>query len=310
MGTVAGAGTRRYHGHLVAALRPPVQRHLLLSKLHEAIVVDGAEHAPLHRPVPGDPRPRASGRIQEFLLDPFPTWTFEAGGVRLRSGSSSSAGKTPSWSGTGRAARAGSGFGVFLAYRDYHALSHANGALDGTVREEGQTVRLRPYADCPSSGSTTAARASNAAATGTSRTEYLAELERGLDFQEDLGAPARSSSTCRPAARAFVAATLGDRRIDATVVETLESAERDRRRTPYADPLTARLSVAADHYLVRRADEIQSTRRSRLDIRGPLGGEIRIRRGEATSTVGAPWGAASPRSSRATRGSPTGGATP
>jgi predicted glycogen debranching enzyme len=37
-------------------------------------------------------------------------------------------------------------------------------------------------------------------------------------------------------------------------VEALEEAERARRRVPYADPLTARLSVAADQFLVRRAD--------------------------------------------------------
>ncbi len=35
MGTVAGANTRRYHGTLVAALRPPADRHLLLVKVDE-----------------------------------------------------------------------------------------------------------------------------------------------------------------------------------------------------------------------------------------------------------------------------------
>ncbi|HEV2764482.1 MAG TPA: glycogen debranching enzyme N-terminal domain-containing protein, partial [Pyrinomonadaceae bacterium] len=39
--TVAGLNTRRYHGLLVAATRPPVGRTVLLSKLEETLVVGG-----------------------------------------------------------------------------------------------------------------------------------------------------------------------------------------------------------------------------------------------------------------------------
>ena len=41
--TVIGANTRRYHGLLVAALMPPAQRHLILSKVDESIVIDNEE---------------------------------------------------------------------------------------------------------------------------------------------------------------------------------------------------------------------------------------------------------------------------
>ena len=39
-GTVAGATTRRYHGLLVAALRPPVARTVLVTKLDETVTLD------------------------------------------------------------------------------------------------------------------------------------------------------------------------------------------------------------------------------------------------------------------------------
>jgi predicted glycogen debranching enzyme len=39
--TISGAHTRRYHGLLVAATRPPVGRMVMLSKLDETIAVDG-----------------------------------------------------------------------------------------------------------------------------------------------------------------------------------------------------------------------------------------------------------------------------
>lgn len=42
--TVIGANTRRYHGLLVASLTPPAQRHLLLSKIDEAINVNGKNY--------------------------------------------------------------------------------------------------------------------------------------------------------------------------------------------------------------------------------------------------------------------------
>src|SRR6266571_1049679 len=39
--TVAGMNTRRYHGLLTAATKPPVGRVLLLSKFEETVVIGG-----------------------------------------------------------------------------------------------------------------------------------------------------------------------------------------------------------------------------------------------------------------------------
>ena len=40
-GTACGANTRRYHGLLVAALEPPGQRTVLLSRVDETVIVGG-----------------------------------------------------------------------------------------------------------------------------------------------------------------------------------------------------------------------------------------------------------------------------
>ena len=42
--SVIGANTRRYHGLLIAPLMPPAQRHLLISKIDESIVVNNEEY--------------------------------------------------------------------------------------------------------------------------------------------------------------------------------------------------------------------------------------------------------------------------
>ena len=39
--TITGLNTRRYHGLLVAATKPPVGREVLLSKLEETLWIDG-----------------------------------------------------------------------------------------------------------------------------------------------------------------------------------------------------------------------------------------------------------------------------
>ena len=39
--TIVGLNTRRYHGLLVAATKPPVGRMVLLSKVEETLIIDG-----------------------------------------------------------------------------------------------------------------------------------------------------------------------------------------------------------------------------------------------------------------------------
>ena len=41
--TIIGANTRRYHGLLIAPLKPPAQRSLILSKLDESITINNKE---------------------------------------------------------------------------------------------------------------------------------------------------------------------------------------------------------------------------------------------------------------------------
>ena len=42
--TIIGANTRKYHGLLIAPLTPPARRYLILSKLDEAVIIDGKEY--------------------------------------------------------------------------------------------------------------------------------------------------------------------------------------------------------------------------------------------------------------------------
>lgn len=77
-GTVANLLTRRYHGLLVAALKPPVERTLMLSKLDETASYD--EHSyPLYanRWAGGSIDAEGLSHIERFQLEgTIPVWTF------------------------------------------------------------------------------------------------------------------------------------------------------------------------------------------------------------------------------------------
>ena len=78
--TLTGTNTRRYHGLLVAATRPPVGRAVLLSKVEETLVVGGERFELSLNQYPGTISPEGDRFLRGFALDPFPRFVYEAGG--------------------------------------------------------------------------------------------------------------------------------------------------------------------------------------------------------------------------------------
>src|SRR5436853_982038 len=79
--TIAGLNTRRYHGLLVAATKPPVGRILLLSKIEEALIVDGRRYELSANQYPNVVHPQGYKYQTGFRLDPFPIFTYEVEGI-------------------------------------------------------------------------------------------------------------------------------------------------------------------------------------------------------------------------------------
>ena len=258
MGTVAGVNTRRYHGLLVASLRPPVDRQVLLSRLDETVIGDGKIELATNQ-YPGALSPTGYQRLTEFRLDPFPTWVFDVGGAHLTKQLFLVQGEQTvvvqySCSRARLLVAA-----PFLAFRDYHSLAHANSLLDGRAVESSSdaalTLRFAPYAGLPPLHLHASPGASFAADGGWYyNTEYLEELERGLDFREDLFRAGSLTFDLAPGEPVFVVASLGSGAFDAHRVRELEQAERARRKPSSRDPQQARIEAAADQFIVRRAD--------------------------------------------------------
>ncbi|HUJ27328.1 MAG TPA: amylo-alpha-1,6-glucosidase [Myxococcales bacterium] len=254
MGTVAGTNTRRYHALLVASLRPPVDRHVLLSRLDEVVSADGLPDVALaSNQYPGTIAPQGYTHLIEFRLDPFPTWVFDVGGAHVEKQLFMVPGEQAVVVQYRATRPRRLSVSPFLAFRDYHSLTHANGSLDGDVREErtpgALVLRIKPYASLPEL-SLHASPGAHFQRDGCwyFDNEYLVELDRGLDFREDLwkaGTLALQLEQNRPA---FIVAAIGSRRFDAAEVAALEAQVREQRRG------RDMLDLAADQFIARRAD--------------------------------------------------------
>src|SRR5262245_13950954 len=82
--TIMGLNTRRYHGLLVATLKPPVERFVLLSKLGETLFIDGQPFDLSANRYPGTVHPQGFRYLKQFRLDPFPTFIYEVESVEIQ----------------------------------------------------------------------------------------------------------------------------------------------------------------------------------------------------------------------------------
>ena len=85
MGTIAGSLTRRYHGLLVAALKPPLGRTLLLANLDELAVLREEEYKLYtSRWASGDVDPEGYRFLEGFRLEgTTPVWTYALAEAQL-----------------------------------------------------------------------------------------------------------------------------------------------------------------------------------------------------------------------------------
>src|SRR5579885_2325410 len=129
-GTVAGTLTRLYHGLLFGALKPPLGRTLLVSKLEEIVEYDGAEYSlSTDRWVGGALDPQGYRYIERFRLDgTSPVWTFAIADALLEKRVWMQQGKNTTYiqykmiRGTRPADLTAK---ALVNYRDFHASTHA-----------------------------------------------------------------------------------------------------------------------------------------------------------------------------------------
>jgi len=182
--TASGMNTRRYHGLLVAATKPPVGRMVMLSKLDERMLVDGAWHELATNQYPGALHPRGLDRLVSFERGVFPTSEFRAAGVRLRKTVAAIHGENTTvilYELVEAAHDVTIELRPFIAGRDDHGLAHANDAVHRDAQFVDDVFALQPYDGVPSLFIGISDATFHAAPDWYYRFEYAMELERGLD---------------------------------------------------------------------------------------------------------------------------------
>ncbi len=264
MSTVSGGNTRRYHGLLVAATKPPVGRTVLLSKLEETLLVNGRRVDLSTNRFPGVTHPEGFRVLSAFRKDPFPTFTWDVDGVVLEKEVFMPHGEDAvcvTWrlvKGGNDGAPIGLEVRPLVAFRDFHALTHENADLDSRVDIETDNVRIEPYKGLPALFFAHEGTAKQAGDWYRSF-EYEEEKARGFDYEEDLWHPATLSFTFEESARwahreaGLIASTSPRSASDLHLLRNSELARREQlTRSAPEDPILGKLFLAADQFVVAR----------------------------------------------------------
>jgi predicted glycogen debranching enzyme len=256
--TLAGLNTRRYHGLLTAATKPPVGRMVLLSKLEETLLLDNRRFDLSANQYPGVIHPQGHQYLAGFRLDPFPVFTYRVEGVEIEKRVFMVHGQnTTVVEYEIRGGPCELEVRPLIAFRDYHSTSHANGSINGNVELAPGLASLTPYHGLPSLHLAHHAESVELTGHWYHNFEYRREQERGLDFQEDLFNPlaARFSLKDRETAT-IIASTQPLQWSDAAALRQSEIARRAAvaADSPSREPLVRVLVSAADQYIVARGE--------------------------------------------------------
>jgi predicted glycogen debranching enzyme len=259
--TVACLNTRRYHGLLVAATKPPVGRVVLLSKLDETIAIGGTSIDLASNQFPGAVHPRGFEQLARFTRAIFPVFEYDAGGVRLRKTIAAIHGENTTVIAYELLAAHDEitlTLRPFIAGRDYHSLMHANDAVRRDATFIDDVVALQPYDAQPTLFLSAPGATFNAAPDWYFRFEYAVEQERGLDAHEDLFTLGVLTRRLRAGDTFVVIASTEDPRgRDGAALVDAERTRREAliRNAPLQTDLGATLTLAADQFIVRRGHD-------------------------------------------------------
>jgi predicted glycogen debranching enzyme len=255
--TVPGINTRRYHGLLTASLRPPVDRYVLLSKVEEAVFLNGAKYDLSANLYAGAVHPNGYTHLKTFRLDPFPIFTYEVGGVQIEKRVFMAHGENTTVIEYEILGAAACTLEVrpLIAFRDYHSTTHANDGLNQDFMEAEGEVSVQPYQSLPRLYFGHNARWTGREGAWYYNFDYPRERERGLGASEDLFQPFVLQFDLHEGAPAVVIASTEPHHVSAAAeIREREIGRRGalRAMAPSEDALVKDLTAAADQFIVTR----------------------------------------------------------
>lgn len=261
--TVTGCNTRRYHGLLVAATKPPTERTVLISKLDETIV-SGDQRFELGCNSYGDSiSPTGYQYLDEFRRGLFTEFTYEAEGIRIR--------KTIAMIHEENTTlieyevlKAGKPFTLeftpLITRRSYHDLGAENHLQTKTSFFDAGILTLMPYANLPEFYIALDGAEFRATNYWYNHFVYTEEQQRGLAHEEDLFSPGILTLKLEEGTKAIVMLSTSDP--TGRKARQLMEAERHHRtkiiNREKHHPLLKQLVFASSQFIVRRDEDLKT----------------------------------------------------
>lgn len=192
-GTRSGIRTRRYHGLLLCALKPPQDRRVLVHGFVAWLETSRGRAELWPQAYAGGYTQKREAELTRFSVEPWPTWQLRTAlgaviEIELFVPQGRPALALHFWLAEPFAEAVKLCVRPLLSGRDFHALHHENSAFHFTPQHQGELLRFTPYPGAPAVQSLSNARFEPAP--DWYRSFYYAEeAARGLDATEDLAAP-------------------------------------------------------------------------------------------------------------------------
>lgn len=261
--TISGANTRRYHGLLTAATKPPLGRITMLSKFEETLIINDKQFELSANQYPNKIYPEGYKYLKSFRLAPFPVWTYEIEGMEIEKKIFMVNGQNTTvcqWSVVRSRQPEETKKPVIelkplLSFCDYHSLQHENAEINPVFQISANQVSIHPYNEMPALYFAHDALSVETTGFWYRNFEYAIEKERGFDFREDLFQPFVLRFDLSAAATVIISTE----RQELNDVEAFENSEIERRASLIEtagakEDFTKQLVLAADQFIVSRGD--------------------------------------------------------
>jgi predicted glycogen debranching enzyme len=293
VGSVVGGTTRSYHGLLVAALRPPVERDVLITKIDETVELADGKVLKLgvNEYRDGTIDPQGYNYLETFSLEadvPCFRYRLDENSV-LEKRVWMEYGQNTTYVQYALSTTPANGansepltltFSPFCLYRSYHATTHGDANWHFLVENQGNRCRIRAYEEAPAC---VLVLGPSAHFTPTGEwywgIKHRRDTERGLPDVEDVYQPGTFRIQIKPGERVTIVLSaeselpfeFGSAQHEAAVEQALTRHQERIQQLlakvnhtkfplPQRDPVLARLAIAADQFIVDRPSHVQEDR--------------------------------------------------
>ncbi|MEO6733538.1 MAG: amylo-alpha-1,6-glucosidase [Ferruginibacter sp.] len=262
--SIIGCNTRRYHGLLVAATKPPAERTALVSKLDETIIINGSRYELGVNNYPNNTiHPTGNLYLQSFTKNFFPEWIYKVNGIELKKTIAMIHDEDTTviiYEVTKAVRHFTLELLPLLSVRGYHSLMHANDSVNKQAEFLKDTFKARLYDGTAEINIHVPGSVYQHHPNWFLHFNYAVEQYRGLDFEEDLFNPGHFSIELKEGD--VIGIILSTENIEAKNALQLLEQEKQRREKLLThhdkDETVQQLILAADQFIVKRGDNLKT----------------------------------------------------